>query len=569
MQNPAETPLAEVDQAVARVRSSAARWAGLSLPSRIRILALLRKGYWEVAPELTRASCRAKGIPEGSPEVGQEWLNDPLIVLRQLRLLQESLEELRRNGRLGVKPSELHPLPDGRWALRVFPRGLFDRALLPRHQAWVHFKAEVTPQTVGAHQATFYAGLRVGERVCAVLGAGNVNAISPTDCLTKLFVEGTVCLLKTHPVNGFIGPYLEAAFKPLVELGAFAVISGGAETGAYLANHPGIDEVHVTGSDRTYDALVWGPPGPGREERKAGRRPLLEKPISSELGNITPVIVVPGPYSEAELRFQARSVAGMVVNNASFNCNAAKLLVVSRDWPQRSRFLAYLESALADAPTRRAYYPGAEERFARFTQGRAELRLVGKAGPGTLPWALIENVDPESVDELAFREEPWCAVLSETRLPQNEPRSFLRSAIDFVNERVWGTLCATVIAHPASWQGASGSRAWSEALSALRYGTVAVNSWAAAVFALGSTPWGAYPGADPSDIQSGSGWVHNTRMFEGIEKVVLQAPLRTFPAPPWFPGHRGLGALGRRLADFERAPSWFKLPGIATAALQR
>jgi len=34
------------------------------------------------------------------------------------------------------------------------------------------------------------------------------------------------------------------------------------------AYHAGVDEIHITGSDKTHDLIVWGPPGPAREERK-------------------------------------------------------------------------------------------------------------------------------------------------------------------------------------------------------------------------------------------------------------------------------------------------------------
>lgn len=549
---------AQIAEAVARARRAALPWARLDLSERIDLLEALREGYFRVAPRLTADSCRAKGIALGSPEEGQEWLNDPLIVLRHLRLLQDSLIELRREGRLRVERSELRPLPNDRWKLRLFPRGALDVALLPLHRAWVHLQPGVGPKELERDQASFYqtpVEARRG-RVCAVLGAGNVNAISPTDCLTKLFVEGTVCVLKTNPVNGFIGPYLAQAFAPLVERGALTVLSGGAEMGGALVRHSEVDEVHVTGSDKTYEALVWG--------SKKAAHPQLEKPVGAELGNITPVIVAPHRYSEAELWFQARNVAGMTVNNASFNCNAAKLLVLSRDWPQREAFLAGVKRALASAPRRHAYYPGAAERFERFTRGRAHVSLLGSELPDAngLPWALVEDVDSES-DDLAFREEPWCAILTETALPGAEPGAFLQRAVDWVNSRVWGTLCATVISRPdaASWGPVA------EAVDRLRYGTVAVNSWAAAVFALGSTPWGAYPGSSPRDIQSGTGWVHNARMVEGIEKVVLEAPLRTFPVPPWFPGHRSLRTLAQRLTAFERSPSWLRLPGLAVAAL--
>jgi hypothetical protein len=80
--------------------------------------------------------------------------------------------------------------------------------------------------------------------------------------------------------------------------------------------HAAIDEIHLTGSDATYDELVWGAAGPEREARKARNAPILAKSITAELGCVSPVLVVPGPYDRAQLAFQAEAVAGAVTSNA-------------------------------------------------------------------------------------------------------------------------------------------------------------------------------------------------------------------------------------------------------------
>ena len=74
---------------------------------------------------------------------------------------------------------------------------------------------------------------------------------------------------------------------------------------------------------------------------------------------MTPVIVVPGPWSASDLEYQARHVAGMVAQNASFNCNAAKVIVTARGWLQREAFLDALHDELRKTRARKAYYPGA------------------------------------------------------------------------------------------------------------------------------------------------------------------------------------------------------------------
>src|SRR5207302_9709720 len=98
-------------------------------------------------------------------------------------------------------------------------------------------------------------------RVCLVLGGGNVSSIPAMDVLYKLFVEDEVVLLKMNPVNEVLGPVLGEALKPLASGGWLAIVYGGADVGAHAAEHPKIDALHVTGSDRTYDAIVWGKDG--------------------------------------------------------------------------------------------------------------------------------------------------------------------------------------------------------------------------------------------------------------------------------------------------------------------
>ena len=72
-------------------------------------------------------------------------------------------------------------------------------------------------------------------------------------------------------------------------------------------------------------------PGQGAEgaRRKRENRPLLAKPITSELGNVSPIVVVPGEWSDADLDFHAENLATQMTQNGGFNCNAAKVIVTT------------------------------------------------------------------------------------------------------------------------------------------------------------------------------------------------------------------------------------------------
>jgi aldehyde dehydrogenase (NAD(P)+) len=110
-------------------------------------------------------------------------------------------------------------------------------------------------------------------------------------------------------------------------------------------------------------------------------------------------------------------------------------------------------------------------------------------------------------------------------------------------------------------------RALDRAVVELRYGTVAINHWPALCYGLASPPWGGHPSATLKNIQSGIGWVHNTFMLDGIDKSIVRGNLRVRPTPVWFYDNRKAVGMGRKLVEFEAAPSWLKVPGLMLKAL--
>jgi acyl-CoA reductase-like NAD-dependent aldehyde dehydrogenase len=143
-------------------------------------------------------------------------------------------------------------------------------------------------------------------KVALVLGAGNIASIAPLDVLYKLIAEGQVCLLKMNPVNDYLGPFLEEAFRSLIAQGFVRIAYGGADVGAWLANHALVEEIHITGSARTHDAIVFGGGSEGAA-RKAKDEPVNRRRVTSELGNVSPTIVVPAPCRSSCCRLRGTS----------------------------------------------------------------------------------------------------------------------------------------------------------------------------------------------------------------------------------------------------------------------
>jgi acyl-CoA reductase-like NAD-dependent aldehyde dehydrogenase len=399
-------------------------------------------------------------------------------------------------------------------------------------------------------------------RTVLVLGAGNVSSIPATDAISKIFQEGHVVLLKMNPVNEYLGPIFEKLFVRLIERGFLRIIYGGADVGAAAVQHPQVDEIHITGSINSHDAIVWGPPGPERERRKRENDPLLTKPITSELGNVSPWIVVPGEYTEAQLKFQAENVAASIANNASFNCVATKMIVTHKSWPQRKQFLDLVAEVLKRVPPRKAYYPGAHERFEKFS-GQPAPTPAG----GELPWTLLCDVDPQKTPHL-FQEESFVCVCGETSLEAADDVDFLNKAVDFANDTLWGTLSAAVTVPNQFRKTKRGAACFNAALTKLRHGAVGINHWPALVYAMMSPPWGGYPSGTLADAQSGIGSLHNTFQLEHVQKTVLEGPLTMWPKPFWFPTHQAPEPIAWKVLALYHRPSAWKLPGLVLGSLK-
>ncbi len=555
---------AALDRDIAQLNESKTLWAEMPIGRRIDYLRGILRGVEAVADRMVDAALAAKGIPAGSTLVGEEYFGGPVIIARTVRLTLQTLEAIERGGKPELPKGAVRTRKDGQVAVRVFPTDLLDKI------AFGGFSAEVWQQPGVQAEAIPMAGLYRDPSahpaaVALVLAAGNVASIGPLDMVYKLFAEGQVVLCKFNPVNDYTGPFVEEMFAELIRDGFVRTAYGAGDVGAYLCEHEGIDEIHITGSDRTHDVIVFGP-GKEGQKRKAANEPRTTKRITSELGNVSPIVIAPGSWTEKELRFHAENVATMLANNAGFNCNAARVIILHEDWPQKRAFLDMLRAVLAALPQRRAYYPGATDKYAQFLDAHPQATPIGPRVEGVLPWTLIPDVDADDPEATAFREEAWCSIVAQTALPGADARDFLERAVEFCNETLWGTLNATVIIHPTVRE-RMGEDAFEGIIAKLRYGSVGVNHWPALCYGFGCTTWGAWPGHTLDDIQSGIGVVHNSFLFDRPQKTVLQGPFTVFPKPAWFVTHKRSDAIARKMVSLECDPSFKKLPGIVFNAL--
>jgi len=552
-----------LDRQIDRLRARRKDWVHLEVRDKVGYLHRAIERLRSVATRQAAAAARAKGVDPRSPAAAEDLISGPYITIRTMRLLAETLSDYDRHGRFRLPRRAARRLPNGRIAASVFPMSSLDRALYMGFSAEVWMDSSVTELDLANARGRIYREGTDGG-VALVLGAGNVASIGPLDAVYKLFADGEVVVLKLNPVNDYLGPFIEDAFADLIADGFLATAYGGADVGAYLCEHPGIDSIHITGSAATHDTIVYGPGTEGEAAKRSGT-PRLDKPITSELGNVSPIIIVPGAWKARDLDFHAENIATQMTQNCGFNCNATQVIVTHESWPQRDDLLDRLESVLAELPARPAYYPGAHERYDRYLEAYPDAVTCGKRADGALPTALVRDLPPDSDRDLAFRTESFCAFAVETPIAASTPGQFLEEAVDFCNERLYGTLNAGLIAGPTERSSLAGEI--DSAVGQLRYGSVAINHWPAISYGLGTTTWGAFPGHTLDDIGSGIGVVHNALLFDRPEKSVVEGPFHVLPKPAWFVTHGNPFAVAERLVELEADPSLLRVPRIFLNAL--
>ena len=555
----------QLDSVLGELAAGEKAWAACDLGRRRELLEQVHAATAAHAADWVRAAAGYKRLPDDSPLLGEEWISGPYAVLTGAAALAASIRALE-TGRSPADGYALGTAPGGRVTVKVLPHDTYDRLLLSGFSAEVWMLPGVDAADVRDQAGLALRHPAETNGIGVVLGAGNITSIPILDVLYELYAHNRVVVLKLNPItDAMLGPF-SRALAPLIDLGAVRIVTGAGDVGGYLVHHPQVAHVHMTGSAVTHDAIMWGT-GPEGAERKKNGTPLLDKPVTSELGGVSPTIVLPGTWSDADLRFQAEHVATQRLHNGGYNCIAAQVVVVSSEWAQKDKFLDQLRAVLAQAPARPAYYPGSDDRVAQACAVYPDAETIDGR-------VLLPDVGQQAD---ALSTEYFAPVLGVLELP-GKPREFLDAAVRAANEDFAGTLGVNVIAHPRTI--AVLGPALDEAIAALRYGTVAVNAWTGVGFLTPTATWGAYPGHTLAEVGSGIGIVHNALLLDRTERTVVRGPFRPAPRsvthgeltlsprPPWFITNRTAATTGRLLTEFAARPRWSALPRIFASAMR-
>ena len=556
-----------LDAAIEDLHSGAVTWAVLPLAERAALMRRVHQTVNANAERWASTAIAAKRVPAG-PWEGEEWLSGPYATGGNALLLARSLDALAA-GRSPLDGVPSGTAPGGRATLKVIPADLQERTLLNGFTGEIWLRPGVS-----AEQARADAGLgarRVGENggVGLVLGAGNISAIAPLDVLYELVAHNRASILKLNPTFASLLPDARRRTGPVDRAGR-AAHRQRRRRGRRLPGAPRPDRARPHHRQRARPTTrSCGAPSPEAAERRTrAARPLLNKPITSELGGVSPIIVVPGDWSKDDLRFQAEHVATQRLHNGGHNCIAGQAarpepgLAAARGVPRRD--------------------PGRARRPA------AARTVVSRAATARSPSPPGPTPPPSSTGGGCWSRSPTaprrtCSRPSTSRPCSATPRCRGPGRSSSAPPSPSPTTGSTARSAPGSSSPPPTARSWVPR-STRRSPTCATapspSTSGARRLPQPGAPLGRLPRPDPRRHRQRDRRRPQRLPGRRTERAVVTGPFRPFPRsvvggeaslfpkPPWFVTSRSAARTARALTAYGAKPGWLRMPPVFGAAFR-
>ena len=404
--------------------------------------------------------------------------------LMGIHKLYESLND----GKL-PEPISIKEVDTDLFEVQVFPIHSKDKMAAAKQKGYLHIEGKPSQTNP----------LEKSAGIIAVSGAGNYS--SSIEMAMALFLENKAVIHKPHKLNEATDAIWEKIFAPLIESKAVAFCD--AFQGREMSKLEGLHSIYFTGST-----------GVGHAIQDAATVPLV-----SECGGNNPCIVVPGNWSEKDIKRQAIQLASVGKLNGGAVCGRPQTIITSKNWKQREQFLKALRSAIAQETFACSeHYPGVEKTKELFidNQPTAEILKPENGKHNKSDFVLIPNI---SENDFAVTNEAFCQVYSEIPLDvSTNTNEFLTQATDFCNNKLLGSLGCMILVDNDTMEG-NATRV-NQAIRELNYGGIAVNDVPPNIWLNAYLTWGGC-GESTEDFVSGVGNFGNALNYNNVKKSVI------------------------------------------------
>ena len=534
----------DIDRNISKLRVNSTEFLNLDESTLVTMLEQVIENIKTISYYWATLSSEKKGILSKSKE-GEEWIGGPFACIFAIQYFIETIQN--------KDDLDKSKYDDTDKSYKVFPTKNIEKLLFPFLEGEIRFAKNLNFNQINEYRGFANRFEKIEPKITLVLGAGNVSSIPVLDALFHMIAYKSVIYLKLNPVNDYLLPIFTQVFEPFITRGFMIITQGDMQASKYLTQHDAFQQIHLTGSNYTYENIVYGKVLSDKERSLKTYPKINKKPITSELGNVTPIIVHPGNWSRSEIRHQAKKIVTAKLNNSGFNCIAAQVIVLPKDWRHTQKLKNDIKHYLKKVGDTTSYYPGSSENLNELidTNNYEQINNLTCSTP-----FLLADLD---LEKEYGNKEVWSTALYFKELSFSSYEDFAVKAIDYVNNELWGNLGVTVLIK--NFKKGTNKLILKNYVDELKYGTVAINEWSALGFVIPSLPWGGYPGNRNNDIQSGQGYVHNSNLFESPQKGIVYSKFRISPLidPPWFITNRKAHRIFKHLTYYQATKSKINL----------
>ncbi len=534
----------DIDRNISKLRVNSSEFLNLDKENLITMLDQTIDNIKTISYYWATLASEKKGILNKSKE-GEEWISGPFACIYAIQYFRDNL--------INEDNLDESKFDDSKKSYKVFPTKNIEKLLFPFLEGEVRFGKNLSFKQINEYRGFANRFTNNKPKITLVLGAGNVSSIPVLDALFHMIAYKSVIYLKLNPVNDYLLTIFKQIFEPFISRGYMIITEGDIEASKYLTQHDGIHQIHLTGSNYTYENIVYERTLNDKERSLKTLSKLNKKPITTELGNVTPIIVHPGNWSRSEIKHQAKKIVTAKLNNSGFNCIAAQVIVLPKGWKYTNKLKEEIIYYLKKVGDTTSYYPGASNNLNELMKS-GNYDQINNLSCNT-PF-LVTDIDLEK--EYADKE-VWSTALYFKEIPYSSYEDYSSNSIDYVNNELWGNLGVTVLLK--NHKRKINENILNTYIEGLKYGTVAINEWAALGFVIPTLPWGGFPGNKDNDIQSGQGYVHNSLLFESPQKGVVYSKFRLSPLidPPWFVTNKKAHRIFKNLTYYQATKSKLNL----------
>ena len=542
----------DIDRNISKLRVNSTEFLNLDESTLVTMLEQVIENIKTISYYWATLSSEKKGILSKSKE-GEEWIGGPFACIFAIQYFIETIQN--------KDDLDKSKYDDTDKSYKVFPTKNIEKLLFPFLEGEIRFAKNLNFNQINEYRGFANRFEKIEPKITLVLGAGNVSSIPVLDALFHMIAYKSVIYLKLNPVNDYLLPIFTQVFEPFITRGFMIITQGDMQASKYLTQHDAFQQIHLTGSNYTYENIVYGKVLSEKERSLKTYPKINKKPITSELGNVTPIIVHPGNWSRSEIRHQAKKIVTAKLNNSGFNCIAAQVIVLPKDWRHTQKLKNDIKHYLKKVGDTTSYYPGSSENLNELieTNNYEQINNLTCSTP-----FLLADLD---LEKEYGNKEVWSTALYFKELSFSSYEDFAVKAIDYVNNELWGNLGVTVLIK--NFKKGTNKLILKNYVDELKYGTVAINEWSALGFVIPSLPWGGYPGNRDNDIQSGQGYVHNSFLFESPQKGIVYSKFRISPLidPPWFITNRKAHRIFKHLTYYQATKSKINLVKLIFSTL--